>query len=246
MGTVRTGKKRIAMAVSTWFAPSPVGARPRTASFASATRQSDRLSCPARPASRQGARRKDAALRSKLPRRDNGPVRRASPPVAGKVRTSAPKPAPSQRAFADAQCDLLSTERPEGRSHLFGEQLRLFPGGEVATLVDLVEVDQIGVDLLRPAARRLEDLAREHREGHREREFGRLLPGRKGSKYASCVLPVQPRGRGGGVRQPIQGDVVEDPFLREATGGMPVEEGAGDLLVAVCIVIEHPGRQTGG
>ena len=58
---------------------------------------------------------------------------------------------------------------PERRAKLFREELRLFPGGEVAALVGLVEVREVGVDLLRPAARGLEDLAGEHREGDRQR-----------------------------------------------------------------------------
>jgi hypothetical protein len=48
------------------------------------------------------------------------------------------------------------------------EQLGLFPDGEVAALVDLVEVDEVGVDLLGPAARRLDDLVGEDGVGHRE------------------------------------------------------------------------------
>src|SRR5919198_3486021 len=51
---------------------------------------------------------------------------------------------------------------------LLREQLRLFPGGEVAAPVDLVEVGEAGVDLLGPAARRLDELVGEHRVSHRE------------------------------------------------------------------------------
>src|SRR5215469_17776745 len=59
-------------------------------------------------------------------------------------------------------------ERPEARADFCGEQLRLLPGGEVAAPVGLVEVDDVGVELLDPAARGPEDLAREHGEAHRE------------------------------------------------------------------------------
>src|SRR5262249_16364799 len=58
-----------------------------------------------------------------------------------------------------------SAQRSECRSHLLREQLRLLPGGEVPAPVDLVEVAQVGVDPLRPAAWRPVDLAGEHREG---------------------------------------------------------------------------------
>ena len=37
----------------------------------------------------------------------------------------------------------------ERRSDLGGEELRLLPGGEVTALVDLVEIDEVGVDRLR-------------------------------------------------------------------------------------------------
>ena len=47
----------------------------------------------------------------------------------------------------------LVTQRPERGSHLVGEELRLLPGGEVAAPVDLVEVGEVGVDRLDPAAR---------------------------------------------------------------------------------------------
>src|SRR6185437_12075658 len=38
-----------------------------------------------------------------------------------------------------------SAQRAERRAQLFGEQLRLFPGGEVAAPFGLVEVDQVVV-----------------------------------------------------------------------------------------------------
>src|SRR6478736_6550620 len=47
---------------------------------------------------------------------------------------------------------------------LLGEQLRLFPGGEVAAPGGLVEVNEVGVDLLGPAARSLVDLPGEDGE----------------------------------------------------------------------------------
>ena len=63
---------------------------------------------------------------------------------------------------------LSLAQRPERRAKLFGKELRLFPGGEVAALGGLVEVDEVGVDLLGPAARGLEDLAGEDGEADRE------------------------------------------------------------------------------
>src|SRR5215831_7362867 len=99
-------------------------------------------------------------------------------------------------------------ERPEARAQLFRKQLWLLPRGEVAAPVGLVEVDEVGVNLLGPATRRLEDLAGEHREGDRERDLRWRLPGR-GSRTSSA-LPVHPRGGGRGAREPVQSDVVDD------------------------------------
>src|SRR5512132_3260773 len=48
---------------------------------------------------------------------------------------------------------LRLAQRPERRSDFVGEQLGLFPGGEVAALVDLGEIDEVGVAVLDPAAR---------------------------------------------------------------------------------------------
>ena len=53
---------------------------------------------------------------------------------------------------------LVLSQAGEGRAHLGREQLGLLPRREVAAPVDLVEVDEAGVDPSGPAARRLEDL----------------------------------------------------------------------------------------
>src|SRR5439155_23595178 len=65
----------------------------------------------------------------------------------------------------------------EGRAHLFREVLGLFPGGEVTTLVHLVEVDDVVVGLLDPAARGPPDLARERSEADRDRDRRGCLAG---------------------------------------------------------------------
>ena len=88
-------------------------------------------------------------------------------------------------------------ERPERRAELLGEEPRLFPGREVTTLVDLVEVDEIAIGAPGPGLRGSIDLLRKHRDGHRERDLGGLLRGREKNALAGG-LPVQPR-RGGGL-----------------------------------------------
>jgi hypothetical protein len=50
------------------------------------------------------------------------------------------------------------------------EQLGFFPSGEMAALVDLVEVDDIGIRLLDPAARGTPDLAGERGEANWNRD----------------------------------------------------------------------------
>src|SRR5207342_3404478 len=62
-----------------------------------------------------------------------------------------------------------SAQRTERCAELGREQLRLLPRSEVAALVDLVEVDDVRVARLDPASRTPPDLAREGREGERDR-----------------------------------------------------------------------------
>jgi len=101
-------------------------------------------------------------------------------------------------------------KRPERGTDLRREQLRLFPGGEVAALLDLVEVGEAGVDRLDPAARGGPDLAGERREADRHGDRRRRLAARKRCGQRSSVLPVRPGRRRCGAGQPVQRDVVDD------------------------------------
>ena len=74
---------------------------------------------------------------------------------------------PAERGHVQTFEDRHLAKRPEPRADLVGEELRLLPGGEVAALVDLVEVDEVGVGLLRPAPRRLILLAGKDAHGNR-------------------------------------------------------------------------------
>ncbi|HET8850909.1 MAG TPA: hypothetical protein VFN02_00130 [Ktedonobacteraceae bacterium] len=47
-------------------------------------------------------------------------------------------------------------------------------------------------------------------------------------------------------RQPVQRDVVEDVVPGEMARGLPVDESAGDLVVTVRVVVEHPACQGDG
>src|SRR5262245_48747497 len=57
-------------------------------------------------------------------------------------------------------------QRLETNSQLFGQGLGLLPGREVSALGEPVEVDEIGIRLLRPAPRRLEQVIREGARRH--------------------------------------------------------------------------------
>src|SRR5262249_19784660 len=84
------------------------------------------------------------------------------------------------------------TQRLERGWHLLCEELGLFPGRKVPAAIDLVEVDEVGIHLLGPPARRLVDLTGEDRERNRQLELRGLLPrGNRGRDRAS-VLPVGP------------------------------------------------------
>ena len=73
---------------------------------------------------------------------------------------------------------------------------------KVAPLFDLVEVDEVGVSLLRPALRRLILLA--GKDAHRHRNGDSL-----NVDEAALVFPVEARGGDPGVREPVEREVVE-------------------------------------
>src|SRR5918994_1918010 len=112
--------------------------------------------------------------------------------------------------------------------------------------MSLVEVADVGVAPFGPAARSTPDLAWEGGEADRNRDLRRSLPGCQGCRQGFSVLPVRPGRRGAGARQPVQRDVVDDRLPAEIARGLPVDEGAGDLVVAVRVVVEHPGGQGDG
>ena len=138
-----------------------------------------------------------------LPARRHSAPSRVSPAGCG-TRTYASRPPAG--IIPSRACRQLA-ERPEARADLGREQFGLFPRGEVAAPVDLVEVGEGGVGLLDPAVRGPEDLAGEDGEADRDRDLRRSLSGRAGCGLP--VLPVLPGGRGPGAGQPVQRDVVE-------------------------------------
>src|SRR5215831_19957702 len=84
-------------------------------------------------------------------------------------------------------------QRLERRAHLGGEQVGLFPGGEVASSVERVVVDEVlGIRALGPAPRSLIELVGEDADGKRDRDGLGVEEGR-------LVLPVETSGRNPGV-----------------------------------------------
>src|SRR3954447_11464016 len=151
---------------------------------------------------------------------------------------------PTERGHLHTREHRHLAKRAERSSHLGREELRLLPGGEVAAPVDLVEVREVGVGHLDPAARGSPDLVGERREGDRYGRRRRGLNGEAGP--CSSVLPVVPGGGASGAGQPVEGDVVDDVLLCQVPGRPAVDERAGDLVVAVRVVVEHPGREGDG
>ena len=148
----------------------------------------------------------------------------------------------AQAARADAlQIDLRS-DLNAARSSA-AKSCGCFPGREVAALVELVVMDELGIRPLCPAPRGLILLARKDAHGHRD---GDAL----GVEEAALVLPIETRRRDPRVRQPIERDVVEDLVTRQfARGARGPVQSRGDRrcrLAVSIIVVEEPGGQADG
>ena len=101
----------------------------------------------------------------------------------------------------------ISANRLERRPQLCGEQLRLFPRGEVAAFVELVVIDKLGIGLLGPTLRALIKLVGECADGDGDGDVF-------GVEEGELIFPIQTGRRDGGVRQPVEGDVVQDIVAR--------------------------------
>ena len=71
-----------------------------------------------------------------------------------------------------------------------------------------------------------------------------LAPG--GRRVRPVGLPVRPGRGGAGAGQPVGRDVVQDVVPGEVARGLPVDERAGDLVVGVGVVVDHPRGQGDG
>src|SRR5882724_6712834 len=96
---------------------------------------------------------------------------------------------------APAFPERLSPKRPEASANLIGQEPRLLPGGEVAALVELVIVDQLGIGALCPGPGRLVEFVRE--DAHGSWDFDAL-----GSEKGELILPIEASRRNPCIRQP--------------------------------------------
>src|SRR4051794_13242205 len=90
----------------------------------------------------------------------------------------------------------LLAKRSEPRPKFSDEEFRLFPGGEVRAFVELVVMDEIGVRLLCPTARRRVDFVREDADGNRDLD----APGvEEAAGWILRAVPIEARRRDRGV-----------------------------------------------
>src|SRR5579875_3058840 len=140
--------------------------------------------------------------------------RRPAAASGGELTHSVAPPSGGMCSRSDTLAPLA--DRSERRAELGREQPWLLPGGEMVAPVQLVEVDEVGVGPLGPAARDLVDLVREG--AHRGRDRDAL-----DVEEADRVLPVQAGGGNPGVRQPVERDVVQDLVPGQVADGMSGE-----------------------
>src|SRR5439155_12280259 len=133
---------------------------------------------------------------------------------------------------------VIGSQGAKRSAQFLGEELGLLPGGEVVALVDLVEVDEVGVGLLGPATGRLIELVREHADSGWDLDVLDV-------EEAERVLPVKTSRGHSGVRHPGERDVVEDLVSREVADRVSFE-GPDDVLVTARVVVEHPGGEGDG
>src|SRR6476619_5533499 len=103
---------------------------------------------------------------------------------------------------------LYSAEFTERLTQLGYEDAGLLECREVASLGDLVPIEELRVDPFGPKLQRPVQLSGEDAYGHREVQ---LL----GREIRVEALGVESSGGGRGLRQPVQTDVVEHVFARQ-------------------------------
>src|SRR5712664_2690291 len=98
-------------------------------------------------------------------------------------------------------------------------------------------MDEFGIRVLYPVPRSGVDLIGINADGDRD---GDVLGGEK----SQLVLPIQTSRRDRRVRQPVEGDVVENVISRKALG-LAGKDPRHERLTGF-VVVEYPGRQADG
>src|SRR5438132_13394790 len=98
-------------------------------------------------------------------------------------------------------------------------------------------MDEFGIRFLYPAPRSGVDLIGINADGNRD---GDVLRGEKGK----LVFPIQTSRRDRRVRQPVEGDVVENVVSRKALG-LAGKDACHERPTGF-VVVEYPGRQADG
>jgi hypothetical protein len=100
-------------------------------------------------------------------------------------------------------------------------------------------MDEIVVGALGPTPRSLVDLFREDADGSRNRDVVVVEEG-------ALVFHIEPSRRNPRVRQPAEGDVVENVVPRQVAVGTAVNKEFRDVPVAGHVVVDHPGGKGDG
>src|SRR4029453_7498299 len=100
-------------------------------------------------------------------------------------------------------------------------------------------MDEIVVGPLGPTPRRLVDLFREDAYGSRNGDVVVVEEG-------ALVFHIEPSRRNPGVRQPGEGDVVENVVPGQVAVGTAVNKEFRDVPVAGHVVVDHPGGKGDG
>src|ERR1700704_1583313 len=98
-------------------------------------------------------------------------------------------------------------------------------------------MDEFGIRFLYPAPRSGVDLIGINADRNRDRDV-------LGSKKGKLVFPIQTSRRDRRVRQPVEGDVIENVISRKALG-LAGKDARHERLTGF-VVVEYPGRQADG
>ena len=100
-------------------------------------------------------------------------------------------------------------------------------------------MDEIVVGALGPTPRSLVDLFREDAYGRRNGDVVVVEEG-------ALVFHIETSAGHARVRQPGEGDVVEDVVPGQVAIGLPIDKEFHDVRVAGHVVVDHPGGKGDG